>query len=144
MNHNARRNTVLNKNIPNIAAAFLRTFYLNTAIRIGKVAVPDMDILNAAAHFAAYADTMSKCAETVKDVDMPAGPVNQIALRIFPGFNCNRIIACEKTAGKKGTVFRRIRVPSISIPDSLRNKGAMICNDVVRVNHVNIPTCTVF
>ena len=135
---------VPHRHAAHIAAALGRGLNLNARPAVGQVAIPNLHILDAAAHLAAQADAVPGGAATIEHINMSAGAADFVALRIFAGLDGHSVAAGGKLAGKQRAVGAGVRVPAVAVPHALGYKAAVVGSDVVAVDHVLVPAGTVF
>ena len=118
------------RTLPGMVSAFSGRLDLNAVCRILKVTVPDPYVPDTAGHLASQREPVSELADAVKDPYVFTWSVDDISLRIFPCFDCHRVVSCIKGAAENRTIPGGIRVPAISVPDISGTEMASVCHNI--------------
>ena len=125
--------------VPHIAAPLGRALDLDAVGGVGDVAVPNLYPLHAAAHLAADGDAVAQLAGAVKDADVPGGAADAVALGVFAGLDGHHVVPGGEPAGEQRAALAGIGVPAVAVPHAFRAEGAVVGDDVLAVDHMDVP-----
>ena len=114
-----------------IAAALLSALDLYSVEGVIHIAVPYPDVTDTARHLGAYGQAVTEVAYTVKDTDVLARTRYYVSFGIFTRLYRYSIVAREELGCEDRTVGRRVGIPAVTVPHSLRAEGAIMCNNVI-------------
>ena len=86
---------------------------------------------------------MAETAVAVEHPDVLRRAIDDVALRVLAGLDGHRIVAGAELAGEDRAVGGGIRVPAIAVPYAIRFDNTVVGDDLVGVDHVQVPAGTV-